>query len=456
MSRHSLQLRLGLAAGLLITLALALAGAGLTLLFDRQMERRAGAELRLTLKSLAAQLRVDAQGTLHLDGELVEPRFSQPYSGLYWQISADNGALLRSRSLWDEALDDKPSALAPYPATSSLPGPENSRVLVLSRTVVIGGADAEREARITVGMDHADLRLERRSFLNLLIPSLLALCLLLTLAMAGFLRLALHPFRVLRASLNAVHSGRARRLDRAVPDEVRPVVDDLNRLLAFQDAAIERAQTQAGDLAHGLKTPLTILGAMARQAQTQGQQALGQDLQEQIASMQRHVERVLARARAGLTAAVGKQSTNVAEVVNKTLSAIQTLPDAQKLDWETEIHPDLHFSGDTGDLTELLGNIMDNARKWARYRVRISTEIAGEDDFILIIEDDGPGLPADEALRIERGRRWDESRPGTGFGLAIARDLVEAYRGNIGFSKSAQLGGLSVAMTLPQTQGHTN
>jgi len=150
-----------------------------------------------------------------------------------------------------------------------------------------------------------------------------------------------------------------------------------------------------------------------------------------------------------MAAALGYRSTPVGDAVNKTLRALQTLPGAQSLDWDADVAKGLCFAGDEGDLMEILGNLLDNARKWAHGQIRLVAREAGERDWTLVIEDDGPGLPEDEALRIERGRRWDESRPGTGFGLAIARDLVEAYRGVMGFSRSPDLGGLRVSITLP-------
>ncbi|GAA4327671.1 HAMP domain-containing sensor histidine kinase [Pigmentiphaga soli] len=449
MSRRSLLARLGCAAALLIALALAVGGAGLTLIFDRQMERRAAAELGLYAKALAAQLRIGDGGRPELEAVPAEPRFDQPYSGLYWQIDTPAGRSLRSRSLWDYALPARPGQPGEAPVRHRLDGPEHAALLAVSRTIVTDDAPGAPTATITVALDYADLAAERRSFLELLVPALAGLGLLLALAMAGLLYLALRPFRGLRADLQAIHAGRRRTLSRDVPDEVQPVVDDLNRLIAFQDAALERACAQAGDLAHGLKTPLAVLGAMARDARRQGQPGVAGEIEGQVDLMRHHVERALARARAGMTAAVGRRATaDVGRTLASILRALRTLPDAQALRWEVALPSSpLRFAGDDGDLTEILGNLLDNARKWARRHVRVSAD--GRDGhFTLTIEDDGPGLPDDVAVRIERGRRWDESRPGSGFGLAIARDLAEAYQGSLGFSRSP-LGGLAVAVSLP-------
>jgi len=449
MNRRSLLVRLGCAAALMILLALAAGGVGLTLIFDRQMERRAVAELTLYLKALAAEVRLDADGTMGLEATPGDPRFEQPYGGLYWQIDGPRRQQLRSRSLWDEALPTVDTPPGRPLRARWIDGPEGSRLLSVERSIVLDDTDTDTKVHLLVALDRADLQAERRSFLSLLVPSLVGLGLLLIIAMAGFIHLALRPFRDLQAHLQAGRSGHGRELPRGVPDEVQPVVDELNRLLAFHDASLERARTQAGDLAHGLKTPLAVMGAAARRARDGGQGALADEIDEQVGAMRRQVDRTLARARAGMAAALGYRSTPVGDAVNKTLRALQTLPGAQSLDWDADVAKGLCFAGDEGDLMEILGNLLDNARKWAHGQIRLVAREAGERDWTLVIEDDGPGLPEDEALRIERGRRWDESRPGTGFGLAIARDLVEAYRGVMGFSRSPDLGGLRVSITLP-------
>jgi len=363
MNRRSLLVRLGCAAALMILLALAAGGVGLTLIFDRQMERRAVAELTLYLKALAAEVRLDADGTMGLEATPGDPRFEQPYGGLYWQIDGPRRQQLRSRSLWDEALPTVDTPPGRPLRARWIDGPEGSRLLSVERSIVLDDTDTDTKVHLLVALDRADLQAERRSFLSLLVPSLVGLGLLLIIAMAGFIHLALRPFRDLQAHLQAVRSGHGRELPRGVPDEVQPVVDELNRLLAFHDASLERARTQAGDLAHGLKTPLAVMGAAARRARDGGQGALADEIDEQVGAMRRQVDRTLARARAGMAAALGYRSTPVGDAVNKTLRALQTLPGAQSLDWDADVAKGLCFAGDEGDLMEILGNLLDNARK---------------------------------------------------------------------------------------------
>jgi signal transduction histidine kinase len=448
MSPRSLRVRLGCAAALLIALALALGGIGLTAIFDEQAERRAATELDLHLKTLAAQVRIDATGALRIDVPPQEPRFEQPYGGLYWQVDGPEGARLRSRSLWDFLLHDPPgTSLRRDLDMHDMPGPESAELLAIQRTIVVTQGATERAVQITVAIDEALLSAERWSFLGLLVPSLVALAVVLGLAMAFFIHLALRPFRALRADLADIHAGRRRTLSRDVPDEVQPVVDDLNRLIGFQDAAVERARTQSADLAHGLKTPLAVLGAMARTARNDGEIRLAADIDEQIDAMRRHVDRALARARAGMAAALGQQSADISTVCRKTLRMLKTLPDAGALIWTSDVPDGLRFAGDEGDLTELLANLLDNARKWAASQVRLTAHAQGK-QVIVVIEDDGPGMSEEEAAHIDRGQRWDESTPGTGFGLAITRDLVDAYHGRVKLDRS-DLGGLRVVLELP-------
>jgi signal transduction histidine kinase len=268
--------------------------------------------------------------------------------------------------------------------------------------------------------------------------------------MSVFIRLALRPFDELRRGLQTIHAGTSRALAGDFPNEVQPVVDDLNQLIGFQDAAVERARTQAGDLAHALKTPLAILGALARQAASDGRSDLSESIREQVTLMHRQVDRVLARARAGIAATLIRRSIPVAPIAEKVMRALERLPNDQDLSWECDIAADIRFPGEEGDLTEMLGNLLDNARKWANSRIRLTATSTGS-MLRVDIEDDGPGLPADLVPHIVRGQRWDETQPGTGFGLAITQDLAEGYRGRLDLDRS-ELGGLRVTVTIPLPQ----
>lgn len=448
MNTRSLSFRLSCAAALAIAIALGLAAFGLRTIFNQEIERRAAAELGQIVVSLAAQVKIDASGMPALEAPMSDPRFDKPYGGLYWQIAnGENRA--RSRSLWDFSLTIPEAQHGDARWTTDLAGPDRAKLLAVVQTIAVttpAGTDAPLQ--IVAALDRSDLAASQQYLFRLLVLSLSALGLILIIAMSIFIRLALRPFDELGRGLRRIHAGSSRVLDGRFPDEVQPVVSDLNRLIAFQDAALERAKTHAADLAHGLKTPLAILGAVARQARHDDRKDIADPIDEQTLLMSKQVDRVLARARAGVSAALSRGASPVAPVADKIVRALRRLPDDRGLQWDCDIAASASFPGDDGDLTEILANLLDNARKWAATRVRL-TVTQSENKTVLRVEDDGPGLQSDQMQGIGRGQRWDETLPGTGFGLAITRDLAEAYRGRIELERSP-LGGLSVAVIVPR------
>lgn len=447
-SSRSLLFRLSLAATMLIALALTLAAFGLMAIFNQEIERRAAAELTQIVRTIAAQVRVEPPGTPVFDTALPDPRFDTPYGGLYWQVGTPAGKRSRSRSLWDVDLSVPQGRADGERRVIDLAGPNGSDLLAVVQDISVPASDGAQALEIVAALDRSDLAAASQSLLRLLVPSLIALGLILAIAMTVFIRLALRPFGDLRRGLATIHAGNSRALGGTFPNEVQPLVDDLNRLIGFQDAAVERARTQAGDLAHALKTPLAVLDALARQAAGSGRADLSEPIREQVTLMHRQVERVLARARAGIAATLVRKTIAVAPVADKVVRALERLPGERALRWDCEVAGDARFPGEAGDLTELIGNLLDNARKWATSHIRLTAaESAGM--LHLTIEDDGPGLPADRVPQIVRGQRWDETQPGTGFGLAITQDLAEGYRGRLDLDRSPDLGGLRVRVTIP-------
>nr|WP_245296515.1 HAMP domain-containing sensor histidine kinase [Methylorubrum extorquens] len=303
MNSGSLRLRLGLAAAGLIALALVLAGIGLTLIFDRVLDARTADGLDRTAKLIAGQVALAPDGAPTLPREPPDSRFSTPYGGLYWQVERADGTALRSRSLWDRSLGTLPDT-SEEPAVGDLAGPDGGQLIAVTRRVSIPGNGGAVALAVTVAEDRRDLAQSRATFLRLLVPSLGALFAALTLAMSLFVRRALAPFRTLRADLAAIHAGTQARLPDTFPEEVRPLVADLNRLLDAQERDLERARTGAGDMAHGLKTPLAVLDALARRTEA-ADPALAAEIAEQAHAMGRQVERTLARARAASGACGG-------------------------------------------------------------------------------------------------------------------------------------------------------
>ena len=261
-------------------------------------------------------------------------------------------------------------------------------------------------------------------------------------------RQSLLPFRRLRARLSAVRAGEDRRVEGQYPSEVQPLIDELNALLEDRETAVQRAVSTAGDLAHGLKTPLALLAHVADQAGAAGDPELAESISQQVNRMSRQVNYHLARARAAASGAAGAPPCPVAACADALVRTVLTLYAGRGLEISSGVAPELRARVQREDLDEILGNLLDNACKWARSRIVLDASRSGA-MLLLTLDDDGPGLtPAQRNVVLERGVRLDEASPGSGLGLAIVRDLVELYGGSISLAASP-LGGLRVEVSLP-------
>lgn len=262
-------------------------------------------------------------------------------------------------------------------------------------------------------------------------------------------RRGLAPLDALRRRLAAVRDGHARRVDGDYPSEVQPLVDDLNALLDDRERRVVRAVARAGDLAHGLKTPLAILAQESAAAAAAGQPDLAAVIDEQVARMRRQVDSHLAHARASASGAGPAARTAVRPAADGLVRTMQRLYASRPLGLMLDVPNDHVARVDRADLEEMLGNLIDNACKWARTQVRVVSKTDGA--FVAIdVEDDGPGIATTlrEAV-LQRGVRADEAAPGSGWGLAIVRDLAEAYGGSVALDTSP-LGGLRATLLLPK------
>jgi signal transduction histidine kinase len=265
------------------------------------------------------------------------------------------------------------------------------------------------------------------------------------LMIAGFsgLRGGLTPFRQLRTRLAAVRAGQERQVDGEYPNEVQPLVNDLNALLEDRERAVKRALSTAGDLAHGLKTPLAIL---AQEAERAG--AAGECITQQVQRMRRQVDYHLARARAAASGAVFAARCPLAPAADGIVRALLKLHAARALEIEAGISPDLIVRAQKEDVEEMLGNLLDNACKWAKSGVAVAATQM-DATIVITVDDDGPGLAAPlRTVVLQRGVRADEAAPGSGLGLAIVRDLAELYGGSISLGDSPR-GGLRARLALP-------
>ncbi|MEE8274153.1 MAG: sensor histidine kinase [Alphaproteobacteria bacterium] len=443
MTVNSLSFRLAAGALLWITVALVAAGFVLSGLFRDHVERSFERQILDQLDRLAAVSEIGPRGAVKLKHLLTDPRFERPYSGWYWQVAGPAGAVLRSRSLWDQVLDVDPQPIAAAePQRYTAAGPRDQILWGLRRNVTLPGSGLVYQ--ISVAADVSELRASIKEFDSTLAMSLAVLGLGLLAAVMLQVRYGLSPLRRLRAALAAVRAGRATRLEGGFPDEVTPMANELNALLDHNAAVVERARTHAGNLAHALKTPLTVIA----NATTGADGALADTVRQQTATMSGLIDHHLARARvvaAGGRLGVRTDVLPVAEELKRTLARIHA---ERELAVALVGGDGLAFLGERQDLQEMVGNLMDNACKWARGEVRVT--FAGEDGRLrLSVDDDGPGLAPEARARVfDRGRRLDEAVPGSGLGLAIVGDVAELYGGSVSLGES-DLGGLRAVLDLP-------
>jgi signal transduction histidine kinase len=449
-----------LAAAVSIALALIAAGIGLTALFGHHVERRLESQLDDTLGQILGHLDVTAEGRLQFDLHLADPRFQIPLGGLYWQIQdEDRPTLLRSRSLWDGVLD-LPADLPPDGILHrhDLVGPGDQPLLALERLVRFRPESLNRRVRVAVALDRQELVQARRAFAADIVPYLLLLGAGLVLAAWVQVRVGLSPLDAVRRGVRAIRSGEVRRLPTDYPDEVRPLADEVNALLDAQDAAIARARDWTADLAHGLKTPLVTLAADAERLRALGQPALADDLDGLAQTMRRRVDRELIRGRIRARAGGGQgggpgsgaadPGADLPATLGRVIRTLERTPNGARLHWYLDCPAPIVVGVPSEDLTELLGNILENAANWARGRVLV--RVTAGDPVRVLVQDDGPGVP-DEGLRSlgQRGLRLDEATQGFGLGLAIARDICDAWGADLAFGH-AEAGGLAVTLSLPR------
>ncbi len=451
-SRAPGSLRWRMLAGTLAWIAaiIVLAGWGLGSLFRQHISEQLRAELALHMNQLTAAVSVAPDGRPTVASPLSDPRLEQPLSGLYWQIDRldDAGRVVaagvaRSRSLWDQVLA--------LPATDrtdgfhDIAGPENHDLSALTRLLKPEDSDAGA-LRLVVAADRAVLAEPIERFDHMLLLSLGALAAGLVAAAVVQVMVGLRPLGRLRRQLAAQQGRNSVRIEGRFPSEIQPLVDDFNRVLAVNADIVQRARTQAGNLAHAVKTPLTILGNAAMREEG----AFARLVREQIAMAQRQIDHHLARARAAAASGTAGGRTPLRAPLQALLRVMQRLYAARELQLEMDEFADrLEFRGEEQDLQEMVGNLLDNACKWAARRVRIGAQATAPDRLSIVIDDDGPGISEDERERIfERGVRMDEQRPGSGLGLDIVRDLAGTYGGEVSAGPSP-LGGLRVTLTLP-------
>jgi len=453
----SRSLRLRLLAGTLAWMlaAIALAGWGLRALFQDHITQQLQEQLVMQLDHLSGAVDWQPGGRVSVAHLGADARMEQPLSGLYWQIdelgspqgAPARAAVARSRSLWDQQLA-LPAAPGAVPVKGyrqlQLQDAQGHALLAVARILQLPEDDAP-PLRLVVAGDKALLAEPLQRFTYMLLLALAMLAAGMALAVALQLQLALRPLKLLRQGLAQVRSGAATQLAGRYPQELEPLVAEFNHVLLENADMVQRARTQAGNLAHAVHTPLSVLANAA--AQDTG--PLAQLVQEQVAAARRQVDYHLARARAAAAVRATGLATPVLEPVRALLRTMTRLHDARDLSFELAPQAqDLAFRGETQDLYELLGNLIDNAGKWARTRIVVDVQREGG-QLCITVDDDGPGIPEEQRERMfERGVQLDERRPGSGLGLDIVRALVDSYGGSVQAQESP-LGGARLRLCLP-------
>lgn len=441
MLRNSFRARLIVGAVLWISVGLFLSGVVLSRLFQELVIRQVDHDLTDHAEELRSLLELGPDGTLAVPRPLSDPRFAVPGSGLYWQVEGPGGQVLRSPSLenvslpFDAAQLDRPEKVVTDLGALRL-------YQQLFRT-----SDSGAPLRLEIAVAERTLDAELSHFDATLAASLAMIALGLSGAAVLQVTMGLRPLIRLRRALTDVRSGRVERLPDDLPDEVAPLVHDLNAMIGGNSEMLRRARTQAGVLAHSLKTPLAVLTDEAQQLEAAGQAESARVVRDQCLKMQRQIDYEMARARAAARGTLG-----VVSHVNKTLadvvSALAQLNRRRGIGFGLDAPADLVVACDPQDFSEIVGNLADNAAKWARSTVRLT---AGRVDgtVTLVIDDDGPGVPEkDRDSVFALGSRLDEATVGFGLGLAVTRELVVHYGGRV-WLETSPLGGTRACVELP-------
>ncbi len=452
MGPKSLAFRLFASSAAWTLVVIPIAAILLVSLYRQAVERNFDARLNVYLTSLVASTTSEGAATPQDPANLGDPIFTIPFSGWYWQIKPLKGAarpLYISDSLLDQQLDLPSSdGVAPdetLTRRSYAPGPDDQNLRIVEREIRPEGPGSAAYSYAVAG-DAAEIDADLAEFTTMLIVALAVLGLGLLAATFFQVRFGLLPLRAIRHDLASIRSGDAESLQGELPDEIRPLQQELNALIQSNRDVVERARTHVGNLAHALKTPLSVISNEARTHKG----ALADKVVEQAEIMRTQITHHLDRARVAARSGVIGDTTEVAPVLEALGRTLDRIHGERGISVAVTTSPGLKFQGEKQDLEEMVGNLMDNACKWASAGVTVSAEpLRGSSNFAVLVDDDGPGLTEPERARaVKRGQRLDESKPGSGLGLSIVADLAHLYKGRFELEPAPD-GGLRARLTLP-------
>ncbi|WP_395614758.1 sensor histidine kinase [Sphingorhabdus sp.] len=431
-----------LTAAAWITILLIGGGAALDRVLTNSVEQNFDTQIEYVLTAMIASAEIGPDGEIRMNRPLGDQRFLEPNSGLYWQITGKDAMPFPSRSLWDRAL--RPPVRHKDQAVHFRNSDEfpDEPLRIAERSIKLPDSDVAWTFMVAQSRDSLDAQIQELRSVLVTSFFLLALGLIILAALQTFY--GLWPLRAVRMAIAQMRSGQESRVTDALPDEVMPMVNELNALLDHNEQQAEESRRHAGNLAHALKTPLTVIMNSA----TAQAPDISETVIREATTMRRQVDHHLARARA-----VGRRGHSHSRAL-----VWGSLESVERAVGRLYAHVRLDMAGDKAivarverqDLDEMLGNLIENAAKYGGGSVFVTVGDAGE--FVeIIIEDDGKGIPESERERLfDRGARLDTGKPGTGLGLAIVRDVVEIYGGTVALEESEELGGLLVRLRLPK------
>lgn len=434
---------MAIAAGWILVLLLA-GGFALDRTLTNLVENNFDEQLDYMLTAMIASAEIGPDGEVYFNRPLGDQRFLEPNSGLYWQISGKGHDDFPSRSLWDRSLavraDHIDDGIHIYDSGQF----GNEPLRMAERSVILPGSETQWWFAVAASRQEIDFQIARIRSILVWSFAILGLGLFAMAVLQSWIGLG--PLRRVRAAIQDLRASGASRIDEPLPLEVQPLVEEVNALLAHTDQQAEEARTHAGNLAHALKTPLTVV----TNAATARAPDLSDTVIREARTMQRHVEHHLARARAVGRRAVGHSRTNVCESAEAVRRAVERLYPEARIDVAGSRRAMVGI--ERQDLDEILGNLIENAAKYGGGSVFATIDAEpGTPQCVIWVEDDGMGIPVAEHTRIfDRGARLDTGKPGTGLGLAIVRDVAQIYGGDVALGESEDLGGLLVRLSLPR------
>ena len=451
---RSLAKRLFASAAVWSISILLVAGLILSNLYRRSAEQAFDERLGVYLRAIVADVATPGDDTRTEPGQLGDPQFELSLSGWYWQItplSQQNAKVKASRSLFAARLPrlealGVPAQLGEY-RRGTAPGPDGRAIRIVERVIE---TDEEGRFLIQVAAGTDQLESDIHRFEYALAATFLLLALALMLSTAAQVRFGLAPLRRLGGEVSAIRRGDSERIEGAFPPDLAPLAGEINLLISSNREIVERARTQVGNLAHALKTPLSVI---ANEADADAS-PLAAKMREQAGMMRDQLNYYLDRARVAARSNMVGAATEVVPVVESLIRTFQKIHRDGVPSFEAELTCAPRFRGEAQDLQEMVGNLLDNAGKWATSRVVLTLGLetggAGLPEFLILsVDDDGPGLPADlREQAVKRGRRLDETKPGSGLGLSIVADLAAVHAGEFTLADSP-LGGLRARLRLP-------